>query len=81
MNLYLISQNKLMSCDVYMSAVVVAETEEDARMIDPSGGKNPDNYKVWNEWVNIEDVNCKLIGTAIPGSEAGSVICADYRAS
>lgn len=47
MKLYLISQGKNLDYDTYDSAVVIAESEEDARLIHPSHGDLID--KVWNE--------------------------------
>jgi hypothetical protein len=38
LNLYLISQNEIRDEDAYRSAIVAAETEEQARDIDPSDG-------------------------------------------
>jgi len=76
MKLYLISQDINGDYDTYDSAVVAAETEEAARSTPPDGetGMNED------EWVSLPDlVECKYIGEAKPGMEAG-VVCASYNA-
>lgn len=72
MNLYLISQDENTGYDTYDSAVVAAETAEDAAKIHPDGSfgswaKRPENVKV------------KLIGTATEGTPEG-VICASFNA-
>ena len=77
MNLYLISQSAH-SYYVYDSAVVAAESEDDARIIHPNG------YGEWSsndlcEWCTPEQVKVQHIGTANPGAERG-VICASFNA-
>jgi hypothetical protein len=48
MNLYLISQDDRDDYDTYDSAVVAAETEEEARSINPSGDEFSDYpYRSW----------------------------------
>lgn len=37
MNLYLLTQDKVLGFEVYVSAVVCAESEEEAKTIHPSG--------------------------------------------
>lgn len=77
MNIYLISQTENKGYDTYDSAVVVAENEDKARCIDPSGhrivkdGKwhfvfadgtsEPDDYISWAN--NISKIKVELIGT------------------
>lgn len=63
MNLYKISQNKNTDYEVYYSAVVAAESEEEATML------------LWVK--DPKDVSCELIGLAKAGTPK-SVICADF---
>jgi hypothetical protein len=94
MNLYLLTQTAVEGYDTYDSCVVAANTEEDAREIDPG-----DTYK-WHDgswhrsysdgsersiptrydWCLPQDVAVKLIGTAAEGIQAGTVICASFNA-
>ncbi len=65
MYLWKISQTENNGYDTYNAAVVAAETEDEARMIHPSGHSlaNGDPYYVW-----VKDpllVRCELIGTAV----------------
>ncbi len=67
MNLYKISQNKKTGWDTYDSAVVAAETEEEARNIHPSeyvkgGIVNEENSSTWV--AKPEHVTVELIGIA-----------------
>lgn len=79
MNLYLISQETNSKYDTYDSAVVVAESAEQARTIFPESGFDYDNS--WNEWVPMYDVKVKLIGEATPEYDTpGVTICASFRA-
>ena len=83
MNLYLISQNIVNGYDTYDSAVVSAETSEEARTIHPSayvthidnnnwmGGDFSRTY-INNEssWVRcdqLEDISVELLGTTLRG--------------
>lgn len=84
-NLYLISQNKNNKYDTYDSAVVVAENEDDARMIHPSDTYGDfgvdwisDSCKL-NTWCKPEYVDVKLIGKAVDDIE-DVVICASFNA-
>jgi hypothetical protein len=76
--LYLISQNVNTGYDTYDSAVVVAESEHEARHT-PPGDLNW--YGEWplGEWAAPGDVTAELIGIAIPGIKPG-VICASFNA-
>jgi hypothetical protein len=77
MKLYLISQNENNGYDTYDSAVVAAKDEEDASHIHPSGtGWDND----WGSWVSPEGVQVECLGTAKPGTKAGTVICASFNA-
>jgi hypothetical protein len=95
MNLYLISQSINTGYDTYDSAVVAAESEHDAIRIHPSAEfhefdengilyfKYVDGSRRQTEddhcWTRIENVSCKLIGTATEGIGRG-VICASFNA-
>lgn len=72
MNLYLITQEVNNNYDTYDSAVVAAETEDEARAIHPSSLSDEET------WAPIEHVVVKLIGVAAPGIEG--VICASFNA-
>jgi hypothetical protein len=79
-NIYKISQSVNRKCETYRSAVVVAETEEEAKHIHPAGEQ--DDFNEWykqfhNGWVDPKDVMAELLGAAIPGVEKG-VILAEY---
>jgi hypothetical protein len=71
----LISQDVNIDYDTFDSAVVAAESEEQARKIHPTG------YNYWSleTWCNPEDVTVKLIGKAVETIELG-VICASFNA-
>lgn len=74
MKLWLITATAL-GYDCYDSAVVAAKTSIDAATIHPSGGE----YST-DTWVKPSDVKAVLIGTAKPGTKAGTVICASFNA-
>lgn len=85
MNLYLLSQDKNNDYDTYDSAVVAAESEDDARKIHPSeyrqdwdGSENYGGYPV-NDWTASANVAVKLIGVAAEGIERG-VVCSSFNA-
>lgn len=65
--------------DVYDSAVVLAETEGDARKTHPDGDDecSPEDWEAWA--TSPDDVSAMLIGEATPGSQAG-VVCASFNA-
>ena len=83
MYIYLIKQNVNCDYDTYDSAVVIAASEEEARTIHPDGQRWIDNK--WNGWWGLqswckpEDVEVKLIGTAMPG-EAAYVVVRSFNA-
>ena len=80
-NLFLISQDYNNDYDTFDSAVVVAESEEDAIKIHPHGRK-----EFWNNttWVYEEDVEkhvqVKYIGKASDTLYLGQVVCSSFRA-
>ena len=73
MNLYLLTRRGGMpehSWDEWISAVVAAETAEDAVTIHPGGGE------LWSPgeaWVSVDQVEVTLVGVASPGIERGVV--------
>jgi len=86
MNLYLIEQpEENVDYDTYDSAVVCAESEEEARKMHPS--KNYDSKHPWwsndnwhKDWANaLEDVRVTLLGEAKEGLDRG-VICRSFNA-
>ena len=83
MNLYLISQDENRDWDSYDSAVVCAESEDEAREIHPSGHSDP-----WTPlypgttgtWASSPDnVSVELIGEAESSIEKG-VVLASFNA-
>ena len=78
-NLYKISQDKNQDWNTYVSAVVCAEDEQQARHIHPDSNMtgewwvDEDNY---GDWVKPDDVKVALIGITdlIP---PGEVICSN----
>jgi len=92
MKLWLISQTENIGYDTYDSAVVAAETEDQARGMNPGG----DDYKWYDgkwwvkypsgrvsldrsyDWVHPKNVSVKLIGNA--ETDIKGVICASYNA-
>lgn len=63
MKLWIISQAHNWAYETYDSAVVAAETEEDARRCAPELGMDC--------WAEPQHVKAQLIGEAIEGTEAG----------
>jgi hypothetical protein len=61
---------KFVTYDTYDSAIVAAETEEDARSTSPSGPP---------EWPTVDRVTVEYLGEAKPGTERG-VILASFNA-
>lgn len=80
MNLYRISQSINDDYDTFDSAVVVAESESDARKIHPGGRIYEPWAKLGGTWaITPEDVEVELIGTT-EEFEAGTVIVASFNA-
>lgn len=78
MKLWYIYQNKNNGYDTYDSAVVAAETEEQARAIHPSDNDWADtHYSCWAD--KPEQVGARLLGEALPNTVAG-IICASFNA-
>jgi hypothetical protein len=85
MKLWLIEQDSVSGYDTYDSAVVCAETEEDARHTHPSGfiwkevGERPDWWRWQDTWGLPDTVTATYIGEAAPSVLPGSV-CASFNA-
>ncbi len=82
MKLWLISQTKNLGYDKYDSAVVAAETEDDARATYPDeyqGDGWPATVGEWSCWALPEFVKAAYLGEAKPDTKAG-VICASFNA-
>lgn len=80
MNLYLIERDDNASYDEYISAIVCADSEEEAVKIHP-GGDFFDTGWEWNDdWVkNPSHVECQKIGVADESVEKG-VVLASFNA-
>lgn len=85
MKLYLISQNKNNDYDTYSSAVVCAESEEEAKLIHPCSWVEKDwlidtgrigNY---GDWAHPDKVQVEYLGEACESLERG-VVCASFHA-
>ncbi len=81
MNLYLISSpGKYRGYDKFNSAVVAANSIDEARMVHPSGeGGDDDHSKALETWCPTEEVIVKYIGIAKAGINNG-VISASFTA-
>ena len=81
MKLFLISQEENNDYDTYDSAVVAAETEEEAQKMDPDNGGVYNFNRAWAFiWAfTLESVTVKYLGEATIGTEKG-VICASFNA-
>ena len=78
MNIYRISQTQNTDYDTFDSAVVAAETEEDAKNIDPSNMDwDHDSYSAWCS--SPKFVTVKLLGFAVEGTKPG-VLLASFNA-
>ena len=86
LNLYLISQNIRCDYDTYDSAVVCAESEDDARRMHPDGrgdafvpekGRRKVRYKTWCD--RPDQVTVIGLGIAIGDVKRG-VVCASFNA-
>ncbi len=96
MHLYLIMNSKEKNAserrtnsewDSFDSAVVCAHSEEEARMIHPSGeewnginkDRRKDNYSS-DDWIDAKDVIVEYIGEAAQEYSSIQVICASFNA-
>ena len=80
LKLYLLEQHENTDYDTYDSCVVLARSEEEARLIPPYGGKIRSIFRSWT--TAPENVQATLIGVACGdcAQEAGTVICASFNA-
>lgn len=79
-NLYLIKRAddiSKASWGQYVKAVVVAESEEDARNIHPDETTNSDSNWEFSGWIKPKYVEVTFLGVADSSLKCGSVICAD----
>ncbi len=80
MNLYLIERDDKASYDEYVSAIVCAESEEEAVKIHPNGDIFDTVCRWGSEWVkDPSHVECKKIGVADESVEKG-VVLASFNA-
>ena len=80
MNLYLISQDENNDYDTYDSAVVCAQNEQEARMIQPNGTGKEFNTGDFGTWAKYPDqVKVTLIGVA-DSSIAEGLVLASFNA-
>jgi hypothetical protein len=80
MNIYKISQKENYEYDTYDSAVVIAETEDGARLIRPGSPKWGESFHWHGDWCNTPDaVTVELIGGALDGANPG-VVLASFNA-
>ena len=80
MKLYLISQDSNMEYDTYDSAVVCADTPEQARLTHPNGCDDWEGeHEIYGPWCDAKDVNVEEIGLAHPNMVKG-VIMASFKA-
>jgi hypothetical protein len=78
MNIYRITQDEHRGYDTYDSAIVVAESENEAKKITPDGNSFRANFSsVWA--TKPENVTVELVGTTdlFP---TGTVLCASFNA-
>lgn len=82
MNIYKLTQSVNTDYDTYNGAIVVAATEDDARLIRPDGAAWPEKSPFYDTWVRYEQIDCiqvVLIGRATAGWKAGSVVLASFN--
>ena len=80
MNLYLIYRNEAIDYDEYDSAIVAAESPEDAITIHPDGREASVPRADDRNWAyNINNIKVTLIGQATPETKRG-VILASFNA-
>lgn len=76
MNLYLVSRTDRVSYDEYDSMVVAAESEDDARLMKPTGETAHDSCYAWT--YNPEALTVELLGTSLDSTPR--VVIASYNA-
>jgi hypothetical protein len=83
MKIYRLSQDVNTKYDTYDSCVVIADNEEEAKLITPSGERfielSEDDW-LYGDWVRkASDIKVEYIGEAKSGSKKG-VICSSFNA-
>lgn len=80
MNLYLLFQNENDRYDTYDSCVVIAESEELAKLIHPNGDKWNGEWEQFGNysWAHPDNVKVKLLGTSVDSKE--QVVLASFNA-
>lgn len=83
MNLYLISQTANHGFETYDSAVVTAESEEEARRIYPDKERREDYEEIeaylrQSMWTAPENVSVKLLAENVSCTE--KIVCASFNA-
>ena len=83
MNLYVIRQNVNNDWDTYDSAVVIAQSEEEAKTIHPDGNRWIDGKWTGSfcagTWCKPEQVRVELIGTS-SSDASGNVVLSSFNA-
>lgn len=80
MNLYLISQSQWTGYDTFDSAVVCAESEDQARDMHPGGGASVSARLRDGDWASSpEHVSVRFLGVASPDLQQ-CVVCASFNA-
>ena len=75
MNLYLLTQDVNVGWDTYDSAIVCAESEEEAVKIHPDGTFFDSMWLATYDWVKMpSDVKCRKIGVADESIEKGVIL-------
>lgn len=80
MKLYKIFQTVNNDYDTYDSAIVCAESVDDAKKINPGYKKETtEKNDVYDSWCKLSEVQVEYIGQAKSGLERG-IICASFNA-
>jgi hypothetical protein len=80
MKLYLLTQKVNNDYDTFDSCIVAAETEQDAKNINPDGDEmnTPNNWQqelFYSNWVtDVKDIQVKEIGTATADTKRGLIL-------
>lgn len=75
MKLWIITQSFNDNYDTYDSAVVAAETAEDAQKILPErGNRGQDDDDRMHRWAPVEHVRVEYLGEAAPGWGEGTIL-------
>ena len=77
MNIYRITQDENRGYDTHDSAIVVAESEVEAKKITPDGDSFRSDYSTWAS--QPENVTVELVGTT-DMFPTGTVLCASFNA-